>query len=95
MRRREKRFSFTAEVRYEVCPTGPSSNSLLGTGEIENIASGGLRMVTKDPLHVGQIIKIDLPMPDSTASTPTLTEICWIRPLSGEGSLQVGLRYIL
>jgi hypothetical protein len=65
------------------------------SGEIENIGPGGFCLVTEEALNVGQIIKVDLPLPNIMVSTPTLTEICWNHISPDGGPCRAGLRYLL
>ncbi len=62
-----------------------------------NVSNGGLCLLTDFAPHIGQVVRVHVPMTGELAETPTLAEVRWVRsvPLKPEGVHMVGLRFVL
>lgn len=94
-KRQAQRFPLSEKVHYEPSVHETSMQTVRIEAQIQNVSAGGLCLLTKEALKTAQVIKIALPLPSVEASTPTLTEVRWVREDSGKGVYQAGLRFLL
>jgi hypothetical protein len=62
-----------------------------------NVSSGGLCLFSDWSPKIGEILRVHLPMATVEATTPTLADVRWVRPLpfDGSGLVMVGLKFIV
>lgn len=62
-----------------------------------NVSSGGLCMLADWWPKPGEIFRVHMPLSIVRATTPTLADVRWVRPLPFEGSglAMVGLKFIV
>jgi len=62
-----------------------------------NVSSGGLCLLADWSPMTGEIFRVHLPLSTVGATTPTLADVRWVRPLPFEGSglSMVGLKFIV
>lgn len=62
-----------------------------------NVSSGGLCLLADWSPRPGEIFRIHLPLSTAEATTPTLADVRWVRPLPFESSglSMVGLKFVV
>ena len=62
-----------------------------------NVSSGGLCLLVDWSPKAGEILRVHLPLSTVRATTPTVADVRWVRPLPFEGSglSMVGLKFIV
>lgn len=93
------RFSLDHPVRLRACPLpllpGANSQSRAVEGRIQNISSGGLCVLTRQPLTVSEILWGEIALPGTHASVPTLLQVRWRRRNAHGSGHCAGLRFVL
>ena len=100
-----ERIALIREITYEM-------TNLIGESEIMhpehdggrsgkalslNISSGGMLLLMERAPRVERVVRVHVPTPVSTAKTPTLAEVRWVRqlPFDGDEPLWfVGMRFL-
>jgi hypothetical protein len=62
-----------------------------------NVSSGGLCLLADWSPKPGEIFRVHVPLPTVGATTPTVADVRWVRPLPFESSglTMVGLKFIV
>lgn len=62
-----------------------------------NVSSGGLCLLADWFPKLGEILRVHVPLSTVGATTPTLADVRWVRPLPFEGSglAMVGVKFIV
>ncbi len=101
---RRDRFPLIREVHYE--PSVPAGEELMvenqqgqrfSKGLTINVGNGGVCLLMDRAPEIREIVKIHVPMPITSAKTPTLAEVRWQRalPVERNGVYVVGLKFLL
>lgn len=75
-------------------PIGGPYDSEAVNGEVKDISSDGLCIVTRRPIHVSYAILCKLRLPQVPASIPILARVRWTRKLEGRTGHVVGLEFL-
>jgi hypothetical protein len=93
-RRIAERQGLEKEVVYE-----PSASLALKQrkhyGRMLNISNGGFCLKTETPLSRYQIVQVQMPVPETQSSLPTLAEVCWVDDLESQDGFTIGFRYFI
>lgn len=97
------RFPLMREVQYE--PSEPVEGEIMvehhgqkfSAGLTVNVSNGGICLLMDQAPAIREILKVHVPMPITSAKTPTLAEVCWRRalPFERNGVYVVGLKFLL
>jgi hypothetical protein len=93
-RRRHPRYPVTGELRACRIPLLGFQVQLehVVEGEIENISSGGLCVLTTSPMEITDVFRTEIGLSAVPISIPLLSDVRWIEKL-GEHFFRVGLRF--
>jgi hypothetical protein len=93
-RRRYPRYPVTGELRASRIPLMGFQVDLeqVVEGELENISSGGLCVLTTGPMEISDVFRTEIGLPSVPISIPVLSDVRWIERL-GEHLYRVGLRF--
>lgn len=95
--RQAKRFLLSWDVSYETSVHENTCQTVYDKtkGKVLNVSAGGVCLLTNEPLKVGQVLRMALPLPNVEATAPTLAEIRWVKKQNEKGIYQAGLRFLL
>ncbi|MFQ5455862.1 MAG: PilZ domain-containing protein [Nitrospirota bacterium] len=93
--RQYPRDPFINFVNLQIGPPFEKINETKNKGMIVNISEGGVCMMVDIPLEISQIVKIDFPLHNVTATTRTLGEVRWIKNSPWSNNYLIGLRFLL
>jgi len=62
-----------------------------------NVSSRGMCLLMDSWPKRQEVLRVHVPMPIAPSETPTLAQVCWMRPLplGGDGLYFVGLKFVL
>jgi hypothetical protein len=96
-RRESNRFPFIKFIRYD-------RGGILGAvehrnsereGAVINVSKDGVCLLMEKTIDPAGVIKIALPIPDVTVTTPTLAEIRWVKKIPWRESCFAGCRFLI
>ena len=58
-----------------------------------DLSPGGMGLVTRYPLHGGEVVKVLFPVTQGETRLPVFTEVMWAAPAGGE--YRAGLRFLI
>jgi PilZ domain len=64
-------------------------------GEVQNISSGGLGLLTDHPVQESSLIHAEIVMPDFGIGVPSLMQVRWLQRLTTRPHYRVGLQFVL
>ncbi len=93
------RFTLEAPVRIRAYPIPPmirtSKRSQVVEGHIQNIGTGGVCVLTSQPLEVSQLLWGEITLPGTPAGIPTLLQVRWLLKNPHGVPHRAGLRFVL
>jgi hypothetical protein len=93
------RFPLEAPVRIRAYSLPPmvraSRRSRVVEGHIQNIGTGGVCVLTRQPLKVSQLLWGEIAFPGTPSGIPTLLQVRWLHKNSHGVRHRVGLRFVL
>jgi hypothetical protein len=96
-RRKYARFPGKGVVTYRrsVPFRGTALRELRGEGELTNLSTGGLCLVTEERLAPKQLLSLTVPMRSPALAIPTLVYVQWTKPLRGTGRYAAGVSFMV
>jgi len=94
LRRHYPRFPITGELRvFRLGPFGVQGQpEQVVEGEIQNISSGGLCVLTSQPLTVSDVFRGEIGLAPIPITIPVLSDVRWVEKI-GKDLYRVGLRF--
>ena len=95
------RFPLMRPVEYEMrIPIDEQSEEILaseGKSLSVNVSNGGMCLLMDRAPELTRIMRVQVPLSDTRAQTPTLAEVRWVRrlPFDLGGLYYVGLKFLL
>jgi hypothetical protein len=79
--RKHPRYPTSLTVNFETSSslTMQKSHQAEADGNTHDLSAGGLCLITDQALEKSQIIKIRIPIPNVSATMPTLAEVRWVK----------------
>ena len=74
---------------------GPEQPQLVLRGVAVNISSGGIGMLTDQPLSRDAVVRCEIALSDSRMHIPTLLKVRWYDQVRGEGQYRFGLQFLI
>ena len=74
---------------------GPTSESRVIDGHIQNISRSGLCLLTRQRLKISELLVGDIGFPGTRASVPTLLQVRWFRKNSLGARYRAGLHFVV
>jgi len=78
-RRKFKRFGAYMNVDFHA----PESKALEGSGLTKDLSREGIKVNTNKPLRTGDLVELEIHLPDETRPVRTTGKIVWSRPCTG------------
>jgi hypothetical protein len=94
LRRHYPRFPITGEMRVSRLPLFgvQGQPEQVVEGEIQNISSGGVCVLTSQPLTVSDVFRGEIGLAPIPIAIPVLSDVRWVEKL-GNDLYRVGLRF--
>jgi hypothetical protein len=94
VRRHYPRFPITGEMRVSRLPLFGMQGQpeQVVEGEIQNISSGGVCVLTRQPLTVSDVFRGEIGLEPIPITIPVLSDVRWVEQL-GNDLYRVGLRF--
>lgn len=98
-RRAARRFPLQDPIRLSgrTLPlvVGPTRSSRLVNGSVQNISSSGLCLLAQKRLKISELLVVEISIPGTRASIPTLLQVRWLRKNSVGPRYVAGLQFVL
>jgi c-di-GMP-binding flagellar brake protein YcgR len=75
--------------------TAPEQTQLPLRGMAVNISSGGIGMLSDQPLSPDAVVRCEIALSDNRMLIPTLLKVRWYNKVEGEGQYRLGLHFLI
>ena len=96
-RRHSPRFPWVVEIRGSLLSPLRIAEEVPVSLEAvtENIGTGGVGIVTDQPLAPNAVLRCEFDVPGSPSLIPTLMQVRWSDRSAGEGARKIGLKFLV
>ena len=96
-KRQNQRHAISRQVRWaEISPVGtPGETARTIRGELQDISSGGVCLLTSHPLEESCLVRGSIPLAEVPVSLPSLMRVCWVQRVPKGARYRVGLQFLL
>jgi hypothetical protein len=96
-RRHHPRFAFSSEFKGKECSSTKmsSQSGKHFQGEIRDVSSGGIRLLTYHPIKASGVIQGEVVLPGMSIGVPSIMRVRWTRRKPSESCYHVGLQFLL
>jgi len=92
--RKHRRISWRAQMTANELPSDSLFPGFKVTGEVINIGTGGVCIVSDVPLEAATVVQCDMRLPGVDVRIPTVMQVAWVAVADGDKFVW-GLRYVI
>ncbi|MFP4466997.1 MAG: PilZ domain-containing protein [Candidatus Goldiibacteriota bacterium] len=90
-KRQEQRREFSNNIKYKLIGA-ENTNYEFESASTRNISKGGICVVIPHRITQGNVVRVEIPMPDSETSIKAFCEVQWNRP--ADDKFETGMSFI-
>lgn len=81
-------------VAYEMGQIGINKRCKSFNGDIENISTGGVCIITNNAFDPGRVAMLNLKVEDTDIRLPAFAEVKWTKPVGYKGKYRIGFQFL-